>query len=135
MDREDILLVYDGECPVCHAYCQLVNIRESMGSLRLINARESSRVTEEITALGLDIDQGMVLKVGGEFYYGADALHALALMGSRSGAFNRLNYWMFKSKAVSTFLYPVLRFFRNLLLKTLGKSKINNIKAEGNTKF
>ena len=90
---------------------------------------------EEITAQGLDIDQGMVLKMGGQLYYGADAIHALALIGGRSGIFNRMNYWMFKSKTASSIFYPILRFFRNLLLKILGKSKINNLNTKGNDKF
>lgn len=131
MKREELLLVYDGECPVCHAYSRLVNIRDSVGDLKLVNARENTEILREITAKGLDIDQGMVLKMGGSFYYGAEALHVLALMGSRSGAFNRMNYWVFKSKTVSACLYPVLRFFRNLLLKILGKSKINNVNPNG----
>lgn len=135
MKREEILLVYDRECPACNAYCQLVHIRESVGDLRIVDAREKSDVMAEITAQGLDIDQGMVLKMGDQLYYGADAIHALALIGSRSGIFNRMNYWMFKSKAASSILYPVLRFFRNLLLKILGKSKINNLNTEGNDKF
>ncbi|MGH8665763.1 MAG: hypothetical protein ACREUX_15990 [Burkholderiales bacterium] len=32
---------------------------------------------DEITAAGLDIDQGMVLKLRGQMYYGADAIHVL----------------------------------------------------------
>ena len=135
MKREEILLVYDRECPACNAYCQVVNIRESVGDLRIVDARENNEVMEEITSQGLDIDQGMVLKMGGELYYGADAIHALALIGSKSGIFNQINYWMFKSKTASSILYPMLRFCRNLLLKILGKTKINNLNSEGNDKF
>lgn len=135
MDREEILLVYDKECPACDNYCRMVRIRESVGELKIVNARDSSKVMEEITASGLDIDQGMVLKMGNQLYYGSDAIHAIALISSRSGIFNRLNYWLFKSKTLSTVLYPVLRFFRNLLLKILGKTKINNLRMENNDKF
>jgi len=133
--REQILLVYDRECPACNAYCQVVKIRESVGDLRIVDARENSDVLQEITAQGLDIDQGMVLKMGNQLYYGADAIHTLALIGSRSGIINRINYWIFKSESVSSILYPILRFFRNLLLKILRKSKINNLKTQGNDKF
>ena len=135
MSREEILLVYDRECPACNAYCQVVQIRESVGDLRIVDARENSEVLKEITSQGLDIDQGMVLKMGNQLYYGSDAIHTLALIGSRSGAFNRINYWIFKSKTASKILYPILRFFRNLLLKMLGKSKINNLGVEDNDTF
>ena len=71
MHREKILLVYDQECPVCRAYCQIVKIRESVGDLVIVNARECSEVLNEITAAGLDLDQGMVLKMGKKLYYGS----------------------------------------------------------------
>ena len=135
MSRPEILLVYDRECPACNAYCQVVKIRESVGDLKIVDAREHTEVLDEITDRGLDIDQGMVLKMGNQLYYGSDAIHMLSLIGTRSGVFNRLNYWLFRSKSVSSVLYPVLRFFRNLLLKILGKSKINNLGHPGNDKF
>lgn len=135
MKREEILLVYDRECPACNAYCQVVRIRESAGELRIVDARENSEVMKQISSQGLDIDQGMVLKMGNQFYYGSDAVHTLALIGSRSGIFNRLNYWVFKSQRISSMLYPMLRFFRNLLLKILAKTKINNLEINDNDKF
>ena len=135
MAKEEILLVYDKQCPLCDNYCRMVRIRESVGELRLIDAREGGVVMDEITARGWDIDQGMVLKMGEQLYYGSDAIHALALISSRSGMFNRFNYWLFKSRTLSHVFYPVLRFFRNLLLKFLGRTKINNLKLENNAIF
>lgn len=135
MTSREILLVYDKECPLCDAYCRMVRIRESVGTLRLVNARDTSAVMDEITARGFDIDQGMVLKVGNVLYYGSDAIHALSLISSSSGVFNRVNYWIFRSSRMSGVFYPVFRFFRNLLLKILGKTKINNLRVKDNDRF
>src|SRR5258708_22757315 len=77
MNPREILLVYDKECPLCDAYCRMVRVRESVGTLRLVNARDASTIMNEITSQGLDIDQGMVLKVEDALYYGADAIHVL----------------------------------------------------------
>lgn len=131
----DIFLVYDKECPACDLYCKLVRIRESIGNLILVDARNPSSFMDEITAAGLDIDQGMVLIVGDRMYYGADAIHTLSIMGTRSGVFNRLAYWCFKSRAASRIVYPLLRSCRNLLLKILRKTKINNLSLENNDYF
>ncbi len=131
----DIFLVYDRECPACDLYCKLVRIRESIGKLILVDARNPSSFMDEITAAGLDIDQGMVLIVGDRMYYGADAIHILAIMGTRAGVVNRLAYWCFKSRAASSVVYPVLRSCRNLLLKILRKTKINNLALENNDYF
>ncbi len=134
-DENTIFLVYDKECPACDYYCNTVRIRESVGNLVLIDARKTSLQLAKITAAGLDIDQGMVLIVSDRMYYGADAIHALALMGTRSGFVNRLSYWCFKSKPISRVLYPILRAARNLLLKVLGRTKINNLGFENNDRF
>nr|WP_324258993.1 DCC1-like thiol-disulfide oxidoreductase family protein [Cellvibrio fontiphilus] len=134
-NTKQVVLVYDKQCPACNNYCQLVRIRADIGELVLWDAREPGPIMDEITALGWDIDQGMVLKLEQQLYYGADAIHMLSLLGSRSGMFNRLNFWLFKSKRSSQLLYPLLRSLRNLLLKLLGKTKINNLGLVNNDKF
>ena len=135
LEQSPLLLVYDKECPACNNFCQMVRIRKSVGHLELVDAREDTPIMREITASGLDIDQGMVLKMGDQLYYGSDAIHALSLISSRSGVFNRLNYWVFKSKRVSHVVYPILRFGRSILLKLLRKTKINNLEVDGNDRF
>jgi predicted DCC family thiol-disulfide oxidoreductase YuxK len=131
----EILLVYDWECPACVTYCRSVRVPRSVGRLRLVNARESTAVREEITEAGLDIDQGMVVKMDGQLYYGSDAIHTLALLSSRSDLFNKLSHYVFRSNRLSHILYPGLRTCRNVLLKAMGKTKINNLGIEGNERF
>ncbi len=88
----------------------------------------------EITRRGLDIDEGMVLVADGRFYYGADAIHAVARLTS-PGAAGALNRWLFGSPRRARFLYPWLRSGRNLLLKLLGRTRINNLRLPGNERF
>ena len=113
----------------------VLHVRPTAGQLRLVNARESTAILQEITKAGLDIDQGMVAKMGGQLYYGSDAIHTLALVSDRNDLFNRLTYYIFRSNQLSRILYPGLRICRNLLLKTMGKTKINNLKIEGDARF
>lgn len=134
-NEQDIELVYDRQCPVCEFYCQHVAVDASAGRLRRIDARERSAIMEEITALGLDIDEGMVVKVGDTIYYGSDAINALAVRSSRSGIFNRLAFWTFRSRRMSRLLYPLLRSCRNLLLKLLRRTRINNLRRPGKETF
>jgi len=132
---KSILLVYDKECPFCNAYCHLVRIRATVGDLRLVDARLPSDAMDEITRQGLDIDQGMVLKVDDVVYYGSDAICALSLMSSESGIFNRINHWIFRSNARARVLYPMLRACRNFALKIMRKTKINNLGLQDNHSF
>ncbi len=135
MNSPEILLVYDKQCPACDFYCGLARIRDSVGTLVLVDARQGGPVIDEITAAGFDIDQGMVLKMGDQLYYGSDAIHMLSLLSTRSGLFNKLTYWTFRSRSISGILYPILRAGRNLLLKLLRKTKINNLGREGQERF
>ncbi len=135
MAKQQLSLVYDKQCPACDYYCQLVRINETVASLTLIDARQNDPIMEKITAQGFDIDQGMVLVIDDTLYYGADAIQALALMSSQSGIFNRLNYQIFKYPIIAKNLYPLLRYGRNILLKLLGKTKINNLNLENNQHF
>ena len=134
-NQADVLLVYDRQCPLCDHYCQLVRIRESTGKLVLVDARENGAIMEEITGAGLDIDQGMALKFQDRVYYGSEAMHVLSLLSTRSGIFNRINFWVFRSRWLSRVLYPIFRTFRNLFLKARGVTKINNLDLPANDRF
>jgi len=135
MTVDQIELVYDRECPVCDAYCRMVKMHLPPGTVRLVNARERTALLEEITAAGLDIDQGMVVRIGGTLHYGAQAIEALARANGTSGLFGRMNRWLFASSRRSRILYPPLRSFRNLLLKALRKTKVNNLQLANNNRF
>lgn len=119
-----LVLVYDGECPVCSTYVRYMRIKESVGNLTLVNAREGGKWVEEVRDAGYDLDEGMVLLYGGRIYHGADCINMLALLSSRSGMFNKVNAAIFRQPTLSRVLYPVLRTGRNLLLRLLGRKKL-----------
>ena len=136
MSELEILLVYDEECPVCDLYCRAVRRGEHGASVRLINARDrSGALMQEVTRQAFDIDQGMVVKLEDKLYYGADAVYRLARRSRSSGAFGCMNRWLFGSQRRAQLLYPTLRSGRNLLLKALRKSKINNLQLPNNERF
>ena len=123
----DVWLVYDGECPVCSTYCRHARVRDAVGRLHLVDARQPGELMDEITAAGLDIDQGMVLKFEGIMYYGPEAVRMLTLLSTPSGLFNRINYWFFGTPRRAGFFYPVGKAIRNLILKLLGIRYIENL--------
>jgi len=118
-------IVYDGDCPFCSRYVKLVRLREALGPVSIIDARQGGPVVDEIVEAGLDLDEGMVLKVDGQLFHGDDCIHRLALLSTPSGLFNHVNRAVFRSPRVSRLLYPVLRSCRNLVLRLLGRKKIN----------
>jgi len=123
-DPGGLWIVYDGECPFCSSYVRLYRLREVTGRVHLIDARTDHPIVEEIRALGLDLDQGMAVKAGGRFYYGAEALQFLAILGAGEGLFNRLNRALFRHPALSRTLYPWMVRGRLLTLRLLGRSTL-----------
>ena len=127
---EEIWFVYDGQCPLCLMGATYFRIKESVGKLNLLDKRttpDSHPLIQEINANRLDLDEGMVLKMGGRFYQGAEALNLMALIGTNTGWFNKFNASLFTSKRMARFWYPSMRATRNLLLRIKGVEKINNL--------
>lgn len=119
-------LVYDGDCPFCTAGARMYRLRQSVGELHIVNAREiaGSELMAAIEAHGFDLNTGIVARFEGRLYHGKDALHLLALLGSNQGWLNRLNVFLFRHKAAITLLYPVMVATRNLMLRLRGKRRI-----------
>ncbi len=119
------VLVYDGGCPVCSSYVRYVRIRESAGTLRLVNARDGGPWVDRVLQAGLNLDEGMVLFYGERAYHGVDCVHMLSLLSTSSGTFNRVNALIFRRPRVARFTYPILRAGRNLLLRILNRPKLH----------
>lgn len=117
-------LLYDGDCPFCSRYVNYVRLRDAVGSVALLDAREHPNEVNEVRAHGMEIDTGMVLKLDDRYYHGADCLNVLALLTTSAGVFNRINRTLFRSRTVSRIAYPVLRAGRNLTLRLLGRSRM-----------
>lgn len=123
-ERSGNYLIYDGDCPFCSRYVRLVRLREAVGHVAIIDARAPSPEVEDAKARGYVIDNGMLLHLDGNFYYGADCLNRLALLSSRSTTFNRVTYLLLRSPGVARWMYPILRSGRRAILTLLGRSRL-----------
>lgn len=124
--RPDNWLLYDGECPFCSRYVQLIRLQEAIGPIRLVDARENTVEAEIVRKAGLEIDDGMVLSFNNQLYHGDDCLHRLALLSTPIGFFNRINASLFRSQNLSRLSYPILRACRNLTLRILHRHQISS---------
>ena len=111
-----LYLIYDGDCILCRNSAQAIKIKQAIGNLEIINARETHPLVTEVMALGYNLNEGIIVKYQNQYYYGARAVNFLALVGSSSDTFNKLNSVLFKSKIISAFLYPIFKLVRNVLL-------------------
>ena len=110
---------------MCKRYVRYLRLQALFEKVHLVNARDGGALVEEIKDHKLDLDKGMVLKMNGTLYHGAECIHRLALMTSPSTFFNKANALIFRSRFLSKALYPFLRTCRNIALFLKGKSQIN----------
>src|SRR5215469_13364692 len=91
-----LTVYYDGNCPLCRSYTRMMRLRETVGRVDLVDAREAPDAVSRFSSLGLNkIDDGFVVDANGRLYHGADALHMLALLTAPVGVFNRINAAIF----------------------------------------
>lgn len=120
----DNYLLYDGECPFCSRYVAHARLTAAAGPVALIDARLRPDLVRLHAAEGMDINEGMILRLDGNTWFGGDVLNRLALLSTRSDAFNRLNAAVFRHPRLSRLLYPLLRGGRNAALRLLGRGRI-----------
>ena len=128
----DVIYVYDGDCPICTYAAHATRIKNNIGVLRLIDARQDSShpILKEIADRGLDLDEGMVIIYQDSFYHGQQALKLMAELGANEDWFNRANRHLFKGEHLGAIAYPLMRAARNLLIRLKGVPKLNNLKKK-----
>jgi predicted DCC family thiol-disulfide oxidoreductase YuxK len=127
---DHVEIVYDGDCPVCAAYFRLQRLRDNGIEARLIDARGKPELLDRYAARGIDLNRDFVLRVNNKEYSGADAMAALAALGERRTFGRRITAAIFRSQALASLLYPLLRIGRYALLCVLRRPPIGQPKSQ-----
>ncbi len=122
------VLLYDGSCPLCTTYCHALQAGDGGARLVLTDGRSPSKIRAEAEAAGLDLDEGFVLKWGGSYYHGAEALHALTRLSEGGDPFSRLNRFLFRNPRICRAVYPAFGAYRAVILWILGVPSIGNMR-------
>lgn len=123
------LIVYDGECIFCQNYVRFFRLRDAIGEVELLDARSDDPRVDTLWRQGYDLDEGMVFMHQGRIFHGAEAVHVLSSLSSKSGVFNRLNAAVFRSPKVAAVLYPALKLGRRLTLKARRRARLGDERA------
>ena len=109
-----LVFIYDGQCPFCNHFAELLELKSNLNDLQVKNARENP---PEIP-YGYDMDEkGAILIKDGELLYGATAINWIcseiqdptdALLGILRG--------VFKSNQRARLLFPLLLWARRVTL-------------------
>lgn len=132
MPGSGITVIYDGDCPFCSSYVRMMRLRETVGTVELVNARVADPRVRAVQEAGYDLDTGMVVLWQDEVFFGDTAVHLLATLSSgEGGVMDRVQRTVFASPRRAARLYPVLAAGRRVFLRLVGRSPIGTV-AEKN---
>ena len=123
--NSEVTIVYDGECPFCTNYVEFIKIKNNMGEVLLINARNDLALVEKLNIEGIKLDEGMAVMYKTNWYHGYMAMYILATLSKDITSLQKLHNMVFAYKGLASILYPILRIGRNITLFLLGREKID----------
>jgi predicted DCC family thiol-disulfide oxidoreductase YuxK len=114
-------IIYDGECPFCTNFVQLVRLRETFGPITLIDARKAADPRIINARQRYNLDNGFLVTHAGREYYGPKALEFLSLATSdTSWQRHVLRLPIFRGP-LAAWSYPAMVAGRNLTLRLRGR--------------
>ncbi len=116
MRDSNIVVVYDGDCPLCNSYVTMTRLENVAGRPTLVNARERPDLVKALAESGVNLDEGMAVYFQGSVYVGSEAVNLLALLTTPIDFVNRVAAMVLGRPGLARVLYPLLRAGRNLLL-------------------
>ncbi len=112
--------IYDGECPFCKQFAELIELKSNLPNIEIKNARENP---PEIP-YGYDMDRnGAILIRNDELLYGAEAVQCIcSYLNDPSGPLLKILSNLFANKSRTKIIFPFLIIARRFALLIKGAS-------------
>ena len=68
------LFIYDGECPFCNHFAQLLELKCCLSNLEILDGRENLALLTKLYNQGYDLNKGAILINNENIMHGADAI-------------------------------------------------------------
>tara|TARA_Y100001970_G_scaffold291952_1_gene431204 strand:+ start:11259 stop:11642 length:384 start_codon:yes stop_codon:yes gene_type:complete len=123
MAEINLTFIYDGECPFCNHFAELLELKSKIKNISTIDGRKNPILIKELLQKGYDLDNGAILYKGGKIYHGSDAINEICNeINDPSGNLIRLLSLIFKSQKRTKLIFPFLLRARRLSLFAKGVS-------------
>ncbi len=122
------VFIYDGECPFCNQFAELLELKSGIPNLSILNGRENLEEINILYRQGFDIDKGAILKKGDEILHGASAIHWIcSQIKEPSNSLLKILTITFMSKWRTSMVFPLLLFARrsSLFFKGVSNKLVN----------
>ena len=119
---DKILFIYDGECPFCNHFAQLLELKSSIPELEILDGRKNLSLLSQLYNQGYDLNNGAILIKNKNILHGADAINWICSeIKDPSDSLLELIRIIFSSNSRSKILFPLLLWSRRLLLTLKGR--------------
>ena len=69
--------IYDGECPFCNHFAELLEIKSKLNNIKILDGRKNFTLIKSLLDKGYDLDKGAILLKDEEIFHGADAINTI----------------------------------------------------------
>ena len=115
--------IYDGECPFCNHFAELIEIKSKITNLKIIDGRKNLTLINSLLEKGYDLDKGAILIKDEDILHGAEAINTICKqINNPSSSLLLLISRIFKSNKRTIVLFPFLVRARRLALISKGIS-------------
>ena len=116
------LFIYDGECPFCNHFAQLIELKSSLPGFEILDGRKNLALLTQLYNQGYDLNKGAILINDENIMHGADAINWICSeIKDPSDSLLEILRIIFTSKNRTKLLFPFLVWSRRLLLALKGK--------------
>ena len=115
------LFIYDGECPFCNHFAELLELKSKIKNISILDARKNPKIINSLFEKGYDIDKGAILLKGEDIFHGAAAINKICnQINNPSGSLLILLSNIFKSSRRTNIFFPFLVRARRFALISKG---------------
>tara|TARA_B100000963_G_C22173044_1_gene471102 strand:+ start:177 stop:560 length:384 start_codon:yes stop_codon:yes gene_type:complete len=121
MEESTLTFIYDGKCPFCNHFAELLELKSKIKNISIIDGRENHELIRDLLVKGYDLDNGAILLKDKDIYHGADAINTVCkLIKDPSSKLLDILSKTFKSRKRTKFIFPFLVRARRLALISKG---------------
>ena len=119
----DYTFIYDGECPFCNHFAELLEIKSKITNIKILDGRKNLNLIKSLLDKGYDLDKGAILLKDEEIFHGAEAINTICKqINNPSSSLLLLLSRVFKSTKRTNLLFPLLIRARRFALISKGIS-------------
>tara|TARA_Y100000589_G_C26793241_1_gene482633 strand:- start:147 stop:530 length:384 start_codon:yes stop_codon:yes gene_type:complete len=121
MEESTLTFIYDGECPFCNHFAELLELKSKLENIMIMDGRKNPKLIKDLLNKGYDLDKGAILLKNDEIFHGANAINTICkLINKPSSKLLEILSMTFKSNERTKIIFPFLVRARRLALISKG---------------